>query len=374
MAKVILSLASNRFQAKNLSRARQCLEEIFSDLRYSREHWTEPVGNAKRRDAYLNQLATGTTTLDEQTLNERLKQMELSFGRTQAKRLLGIVPIDLDILQYDDERRHQLDWQRPYVTELIGDLFDSPPESGGVRGGLNTLTQSEERFFRPPLAPPDSGGENDTVSPPESGGVRGGLNTLTQSEERFFRPPLTPPDSGGETDTDSPPESGGVRGGLNTLTQSEDRFFRPPLTPPDSGGGNGSKGLNTSYISKRHNQQEQTLLRKTLRNNATAPEALLWMKLKGKQIDGLKFRRQFGVGPYVIDFYCPELRLGIELDGEIHNRFDTEMHDNIRTAFLRENRITLLRYKNEVVYQNVDAIVEDIRQFHRNTLNQAPSN
>ena len=296
MAKVILSLASNRFQAKNLSRARQCLEEIFSDLRYSREHWTEPVGNAKRRDAYLNQLATGTTTLDEETLNERLKQMELSFGRTQAKRLLGIVPIDLDILQYDDERRHLLDWQRPYVTELIGDLFDSPPESGGVRGGLNTLTQSDIRLFR------------------------------------------------------------------------------PPLTPPDSGGGGGSKGLNTSYISKRHNQQEQTLLRKTLRNNATAPEALLWMKLKGKQIDGLKFRRQFGVGPYVIDFYCPELRLGIELDGEIHNRFDTEMHDNIRTAFLRENRITLLRYKNEVVYQNVDAIVEDIRQFHRNTLNQASSN
>ena len=296
MAKVILSLASNRFQAKNLSRARQCLEEILSDLRYSREHWTEPVGNAKRRDAYLNQLATGTTTLDEETLNERLKQMELSFGRTQAKRLLGIVPIDLDILLYDDERRHLLDWQRPYVTELIGDLFNSPPESGGARGGLNTPTQSENRFFRPPLTPPDSGGEN------------------------------------------------------------------------------GRKGLNTSYISKRHNQQEQTLLRKTLRNHATAPEALLWMKLKGKQIDGLKFRRQFGVGPYVIDFYCPELRLGIELDGEIHNRFDTEMHDNIRTAFLRENRITLLRYKNEVVYQNVDAIVEDIRQFHRNTLNQASPN
>ncbi len=119
---VILSLASNRFQEKNLSRARQCLEEILSDLRYSRELWTQPVGNACRRDAYLNQLATGFTTLDEDTLNGRLKQMELNFGRTQAKRQLGIVPIDLDILQYDDERRHQLDWQRPYVKELIADL------------------------------------------------------------------------------------------------------------------------------------------------------------------------------------------------------------------------------------------------------------
>jgi len=285
-------LASNRFQKANLSKARSCLEEILSDLSFSSEHWTQPVGNAQRRDAYLNQLATGTTTLDEETLNERLKQMELNFGRTQAKRLLGIVPIDLDLLEYDGEKRHLLDWQRPYVKELIKEILDSPPESGGVRGGLNTLTQADNCSFRPPLTPPDSGGES----------------------------------------------------------------------------------LNTGYISKRHNQQEQTLLRKTLRNNATAPEALLWMKLKCKQVDGLKFRRQFGVGPYVLDFYCPELRLGIELDGEIHNRFDTERHDDIRTAFLRENRITILRYKNEVVYQNADAIIEDIRQFYRNTIVQTSPN
>ena len=119
-------MASNRFQKANLSKARSCLEEILSDLRFSREHWTEPVGNAKRRDAYLNQLATGTTTLDEDTLNKRLKQMELNFGRTQAKRLLGIVPLDLDLLEYDGEKRHLLDWQRPYVKELIKEILDSP--------------------------------------------------------------------------------------------------------------------------------------------------------------------------------------------------------------------------------------------------------
>lgn len=128
--RAILSLASNRFQKANLSKARSCLEEFLSDLRFSREHWTEPVGNAKRRDAYLNQLATGTTTLDEETLNERLKQMELNFGRTQAKRLLGIVPIDLDLLEYDGEKRHLLDWQRPYVKELIKEILDSPPVRG----------------------------------------------------------------------------------------------------------------------------------------------------------------------------------------------------------------------------------------------------
>ena len=114
------------------------------------------------------------------------------------------------------------------------------------------------------------------------------------------------------------------------------------------------------HISSRHNQKEQTLLRKTLRNNATAPEAIHWLRLKGRQVEGLKFRRQYGVGPYVIDFYCPELKLGIELDGEVHNTYEAGEYDKMRTRFLNENRITVLRYKNEEVYQNMEAIVEDI--------------
>ena len=54
----------------------------------------------------------------------------------------------------------------------------------------------------------------------------------------------------------------------------------------------------------------------------------MWQRIKGKQIEGLKFRRQFGVGPYVLDFCCPELRLAIELDGQIHNTFWAERHDD----------------------------------------------
>ena len=70
----------------------------------------------------MNQLAQGTTALDEQQLNEWLKQTELSFGRTEQKRRLGIVPIDLDILEYDGIRRHLRDWERQYVKELIGEF------------------------------------------------------------------------------------------------------------------------------------------------------------------------------------------------------------------------------------------------------------
>ena len=120
--KVIISLASNRFQKANLSKARSCLEEILSDLCFSGEHWTQPVGNAQRRDAYLNQLVSGTTELEEEELNKWLKQAEINFGRTQAKRQLGIVPIDFDLMEYDGEKHHLIDWQRPYVKELVKEL------------------------------------------------------------------------------------------------------------------------------------------------------------------------------------------------------------------------------------------------------------
>ena len=119
---VIISLAANRFQKSNLFKARRCLEEILSDIKFTDEQWTEPVGKGCRRDTYLNQLAKGTTEMDEASLNEHLKQIERSFGRNDAKRRLGIVPIDLDILEFDNERRHLTDWGRPYVIQLINKL------------------------------------------------------------------------------------------------------------------------------------------------------------------------------------------------------------------------------------------------------------
>ena len=121
MHQVLLSIASNRFQKTYLLKARQHLEEIFSDMNYTVELWTEPSGSC-RRDPYLNQLAFGVTTIDEQQLNQQLKQIELAFGRDNASRQLGIVPIDLDILMFDNLRRHEADWERHYVKELINKL------------------------------------------------------------------------------------------------------------------------------------------------------------------------------------------------------------------------------------------------------------
>lgn len=121
MTKVILSLAANRFQKSNLAKARECLSKVISNVSYTSEQWTEPMSSS-RRELYLNQLAEGNTELTLDELNQRLKAIEISFGRTAQKRQLGIVPIDIDILQYGDLRLHERDWQRPYVTSLISEL------------------------------------------------------------------------------------------------------------------------------------------------------------------------------------------------------------------------------------------------------------
>jgi len=102
-------------------------------------------------------------------------------------------------------------------------------------------------------------------------------------------------------------------------------------------------------ISHRTNLKDQKTLRQSLRSNSTAPEAILWRALKGKQVNGLKFRRQFGLGPYVLDFYCPEIRLCIELDGEVHKSYEQSQYDEIRTRFMASNNINVIRFENDVV-------------------------
>lgn len=118
-------------------------------------------------------------------------------------------------------------------------------------------------------------------------------------------------------------------------------------------------------ISTRPNEKEQKLLRQNLRNNKTAPEAIFWQVIKGRQIDGLKFRRQYGFGPYVLDFYCPEIRLCIELDGEVHKTANADEYDRMRTQFLNMNDIMVIRFDNQVVYKNIQGIITEIREYRK---------
>ena len=98
--------------------------------------------------------------------------------------------------------------------------------------------------------------------------------------------------------------------------------------------------------------------RKNLRNNSTPAEAVLWRSLKGRGAGGYKFRRQQSIGPYILDFYCPELRLCIELDGSSHDlKFD---FDQRRSGFLHEQGIRVVRFENNLVRADVDGIVAEI--------------
>ncbi len=75
------------------------------------------------------------------------------------------------------------------------------------------------------------------------------------------------------------------------------------------------------------NRKSQTGRRRHLRKEAPKAERLLWWRLRGRQVHGLKFRRQYGIGRYVVDFYCVEARLAIEVDGESHFDPLAELHD-----------------------------------------------
>lgn len=117
------------------------------------------------------------------------------------------------------------------------------------------------------------------------------------------------------------------------------------------------------YKSAESTPESQTILRRELRNHPTPAEATLWKLLKNSQAGGYKFRRQHGIGPFVLDFYCPMLRLCVELDGGVHQMPLVDVKDEMRTKFLNEQGITVLRFENDIVWRNPQSIVEKIIEF-----------
>ncbi|MBL7994543.1 DUF559 domain-containing protein [bacterium] len=115
-------------------------------------------------------------------------------------------------------------------------------------------------------------------------------------------------------------------------------------------------------MGKLYNQPIQTDKRRDLRNHATRSERLLWTQLKGKQLSGFKFRRQHGVGPYVLDFYCPETKLAIEIDGSSHNSDDARKKDQRRQAFIEEFGIRFLRITDTELFENPNKVLEKIKE------------
>ena len=117
-------------------------------------------------------------------------------------------------------------------------------------------------------------------------------------------------------------------------------------------------------IPPQKNPKHTKPLRQELRTNATPAEKLLWQYLKEKQISNYKFQRQHGVGPYILDFYCPVLRLGIELDGNVHEDVIVQGHNLEREMYLKKiASINILRFENEEVTSNTEAVIEVIHSW-----------
>jgi very-short-patch-repair endonuclease len=94
----------------------------------------------------------------------------------------------------------------------------------------------------------------------------------------------------------------------------------------------------------------------------TGPETRLWSRLRARQLQRLKFRRQHGIGPYIVDFYCPEQSLVIEVDGDSHADADQILKDQLRNRYFQSLGLHVIRYINDDILKNLDGVPENLAE------------
>jgi very-short-patch-repair endonuclease len=120
------------------------------------------------------------------------------------------------------------------------------------------------------------------------------------------------------------------------------------------------------------NRSDKMAMRRRLRNEMPRSEVLLWARLRNRQVLGLKFRRQYGVGPYCLDFFCPERKLAVEIDGDSHFTPEAKHADARRQRYLESFGIRIMRYTNEEIRTSLDGVVEAIAGSSPMTSSAAP--
>jgi very-short-patch-repair endonuclease len=142
----------------------------------------------------------------------------------------------------------------------------------------------------------------------------------------------------------SPPFEGGVAGTIDYLI----------ITKPISRPGWLIYPFFITFIPMKNkslfNRKSLKSFRSFLRNKATSAEAALWDILKSKQLDGRKFRRQYSINSYIVDFCCPSEKLIIELDGDPHGEYHKIQEDENRDKYLESLGFTVLRFENRFVF------------------------
>ncbi|MBN8222055.1 MAG: endonuclease domain-containing protein [Spirochaetes bacterium] len=100
---------------------------------------------------------------------------------------------------------------------------------------------------------------------------------------------------------------------------------------------------------------------KALRKSMTAAEKVLWLRIRDKRFLGLKFRRQHPFGRFIFDFFCHELKIAMEVDGEIHNKSDQKKYDAWRTEIVAESGVKIFRLDNCAVLERLESVLSEIK-------------
>ena len=109
-----------------------------------------------------------------------------------------------------------------------------------------------------------------------------------------------------------------------------------------------------------YNKNSTKEKRRNLKKEMTEAEKLLWEHIRRDAL-GVRFRRQYGIGEYIADFYCPSLKLVIELDGSQHYTEDGLEYDRIREDFMKNFDIKTIRFSNIDIFQNIEGVLEIIK-------------
>jgi len=122
-----------------------------------------------------------------------------------------------------------------------------------------------------------------------------------------------------------------------------------------------------------HNIFELGDRRRELRKKATLQEKLLWEKLRNRKI-GFKFKRQYSIGGYILDFYCAEKRLIVELDGEVHNTKEAVEYDEVRDRYFSELGYKTVRFLNKEIDDDIEKVISMIKNHLLTPLSFGKSN
>ena len=121
------------------------------------------------------------------------------------------------------------------------------------------------------------------------------------------------------------------------------------------------------------NKANEKTKRKGLRKEMPKAELMLWGYLKNKQILGCKFRRQFSIDKYILDFYSPAIKLAIEIDGDSHFSPNAKIYDPDRQKFIESVGVFFLKFTNHEIYYGLEKILERIESTIRNLTSPNPS-